>query len=306
LRGAIVGVVLEPVRLPIDEFLHLGSTHEWWYFFADLEHACGDRYHYTTALMRHEMAWVSYVRWWREGDEEGVFRRRVHSVREQPPHDQDLLIEPIARAWQVRIRPGRYSHRLARDVTLHFRDPGQGACLLTPRDQGGIRRYGGDNVMAWYAWPWLEVRGHLGAEHTDETALVGHGWMEHQWGNTNFRRLNWRYVPILLSSGERLVAYAYRHRDHADSETLEVAWLREGEAQRVEGGRIQPTTPGGLSSDITAPGIVLRAESWTGGTIDLRLPLLAPRFFEGPSLVTGSVDGRTVSGHAMTEYHPLV
>jgi predicted secreted hydrolase len=298
--------VLEPVRLPRDEFLHLGWTHEWWYFFADLEHATtGDHYHYTSALMRHEMVWVSYVRWWRAGDAEPVFLRQVHQVREPPPHRQDLTIAPVPGAWQVTINPGRYAHRVSRHVTLRFRDRGRGACLLTSHQDRGIRRYGGKNVMAWYAWPWLEVRGRLGTEHGETTALHGHGWMEHQWGNTDFRRLNWRYLPVLLSSGERLVAFAYRHAGHPNSETHEVAWLRDGALQPVESGRIAPIGPGGLSTTVTAPGLDLRARSWPNANIDLRLPVLAPHFFEGPSVVEGSIDGEQVSGHAMTEYHPI-
>ncbi len=288
------------VDLPRDELQHRSFEHEWWYFFAVLRQpATGARFHYTTALMRRGVAWVSYFRWWATGSPP-VIRKSLH--RGPTAHSPtEMIVEP-GPSWRVRLASGRSTHRLGAVADLHFSDDAVGAFLHTRAADGGIRHYGGANEMAWYSWPRLKVRGVLSGRSGDRAELEGAGWMEHQWGNTDFTRLTWRYVPIVLEAPARsLIAFNYRHED-ADSESFEVAELVDGEARTIERATMDPIVPGGSLTTVLGDGLDLHCRAEAGGVIDLGLPGV-PRFTEAPSIVYGP-DNRAL-GFAITEYSPI-
>lgn len=291
------------VELPRDELQHRSFEHEWWYFFAVLRQpVTGARFHYTSALMRRGVAWVSYYRWWATGAPP-VLRKSLHRGPAVATATE-MVVEPAA-SWRVRLSSGRSSHRLGAVAELHFSDDTVGAFLHTRAADGGIRHYGGANEMAWYSWPRMKVRGVLAGRSGDRAELEGSGWMEHQWGNTDFTRLGWRYVPILLEGSSTtparaLIAFHYKH-EVADGETFEIAELADGEARPIGGATMTPTGPGGALTTIVADGLELRCRAEPGGVIDLGLPGV-PRFNEAPSLVYG-LDDSTL-GVAITEYSP--
>lgn len=287
------------VELPRDELQHRSAEHEWWYFFAVLRQpATGARFHYTTALMRRGIAWVSYYRWWETGSPP-TFRRALH--RGPTVHSATEMIVAPASSWRVRLSSGRSTHRLGAVADLHFSDDVVGAFLHTRAADGGIRHYGGANEMAWYSWPRLKVHGVLAGRSGDRAQLEGFGWMEHQWGNTDFTRLTWRYLPILLDAPQRaLIALHYRHED-ADSETFEVAELVDGEARTIDRATMNPLEPGGTLTTVLGENLDLSCRAESNGVIDLGLPGV-PRFSEAPSIVYGP-DNRPI-GVAMTEYSP--
>jgi hypothetical protein len=295
---------MDAVLLPRDEGLHRRFRHEWWYFCAWLaQPATGRRFHYTTALMRNDAVWVSYHRWWPEGSPP-TLRRSVHGS--PVPTGTERWIRPRP-DWQVLIAPGHSTHALG-PVSLHFRsDAAAGPCLHTDQAAGGICRYGGANTMAWYSWPALEVRGRLQPGGAAESRLTGIGWMEHQWGGTDFRRLTWRYVPMLIEAPtrRRLVAWHYVHQDHPDEPTLAVGELIDGVLNPIPG-TLSPLGPGPgpTTIDLGSRGRLVCTPD-PGGAVDLGLPGV-PRFHEAPSTVRGTLDGAAVSGVAMTEYNPSV
>jgi hypothetical protein len=296
---------LDRVELPQDERLHTDHQHEWWYFAAWLRQpSTGRSFHYTSALMRNDVVWVSYQRWWPVGGTP-TLRKAVHA----PPRrsEQELWLTP-GRDWRVLVSPGGRSTHLLGPQVLHFagRPGGVGPCLHTPAADGGILTYGGANTMAWYSWPDLEVRGQLQAGDVAANALVGHGWMEHQWGGTDFRRLTWRYCPILLQTPvpRRLVAWRYVHRDHPTEPSVRIAELRGGELHPIAAGTIDPGGPGTGPTVVTlGGGDQLVVTMVDGGAVDLRLPGV-PTFHESPSTVTGRLGGVDVTGVAMTEFNP--
>lgn len=296
---------MDPVDFNRDERLHPRYEHEWWYYVADLVDGAGRHVHYTTALMRRDLIWVSYFRWWREG-ETPLIQRAVHRVAPPSPGDPDLSIAPRD-GWLVTIARGRSSHWLRGLGDIHFEDSEHGPALFTTQSEGGIATYGPGLEMAWYGWPRFRVRAFRPEAPLAERELSGVGWMEHQWGNTDFRRLRWRYTPVLLSdSAHRVMAYRFEHEAHPDAAQLRVGFLENGALQPLTG-TLRPTGPrGGLDTqiDLGSRG-ALEVRSRTGGTIDWRVPGV-PDFYEGPSLVTGSLDGMSVEGVAMTELHPLV
>lgn len=289
---------MPPVVLPRDEVQHKRFEHEWWYFFASLTDGEGARYHYTTALMRRGVAWVSYYRWWAAGSP-SILRKSIHRGP-AIASDTTVLIEPRDN-WRVRLSAGTSTHRLGAVADLHFSDDASGAFLHSRAADGGIRHYGGRNEMAWYSWPRLHVVGALANRPGGAGRLQGVGWMEHQWGNTDFTQLSWRYVPILLDSGRTLIAFHYHHPDASD-ETVEVAELVDGEARPIPNATIDPMQPGGLDTRIRTPELDLSCRSSALGIVDLGLPGVPP-FVEAPSIVYGPDDA--IIGIAMTEYHPL-
>ena len=295
---------LRPVALPRDEGLHPEARHEWWYFAADVHSPSGNHYHYTTCLMRNGIGWLSYARWWNLSEGQSRVWVSPHLPPPSSPSALPLVIEPRRERWSVVIRPGRFTHRLMQLCDLHFVDWGQGAALLTRPEDGGIRRYGADREMGWYAWPNLSVGGFVGGLRTEAARVEGRGWMEHQWGNTNFLQLRWRYVPVLLESGQRLVAFRYEYENDPTSVTSEVAWIKNGALVPIEGATLEPAVPGGMTSRITSAvdDLDLTVHSVSGAQIEI--PFVAS-FYEGPSTVIGTVGGQAVKGTAMTEFHPM-
>lgn len=293
---------MKPVRLPRDEGLHPRHTHEWWYFFAQLHQDDGTEVHYTTALMRRDLLWVSYLRFWEAG-KEPVFRRSIHVVDTQSPGDPELVVSP-RRNWTVRLGIGRSAHELGKLGELHFRHAGRAPCLHTPAAGGGIRHYGEGLEMAWYSWPWLNVRGYR-SHGNQRVALRGTGWMEHQWGNTDFTELSWRYTPIFIGD-RRFIAFRYEHQSFPEAAQLEVGELTGGELQLIDGGSLTPTGPeGGLTTTVNLDQRgELTVVSRPGAEIRLHLPTV-PVFYEGPSRVDGTLDGQSVQGIAITELHPI-
>jgi len=287
------------VELPRDEIQHTQFEHEWWYFFARVtQPATKIRFHYTSALMRRGIAWVSYARWWPDG-EDPVLRKEMH-LGPTTHSGTELVVEPNDN-WRVRLAAGRSTHRLGAIGALHFSDDSTGAFLHTPSGDGGIRSYGGFNEMAWYSWPRSKVRGQLAGTIGAEGIVEGIGWMEHQWGNTDFTRLRWRYLPILLAD-RTLIAYHYAHEDVPGAETTEVAELVDGEARVLPDCTLSPLAPGRGPTSITGGGLKLDCRPTAEGIVDLRFPGV-PRFCEAPTLVFDA-EGKEV-GIAMTEYHPV-
>lgn len=300
------------VVLPNDEVQHRCFEHEWWYFFAVLREPSGAEHHYTTALMRRGIAWVSYYRWWDAGapalgrPESTILRKSVHRGP-TGPSTTDVLVEPASN-WRVRLGAGRSTHRLGTVADLHFADDDVGAFLHTRAADGGIRHYGGANEMAWYSWPRLKVTGVLrsstlsSAAARDAARLEGFGWMEHQWGNTDFTKLSWRYVPILLDRPSRaFIAFRYQHKD-ASTASVEVSELVDGEARPVPGASLTPAAPGAGPTRVVVGDLELTCRPARPGIVDLGFPGV-PRFAETPSLVFDASDARI--GVAITEYHPV-
>jgi len=298
---------LDPVDFNRDERLHPRHEHEWWYYVADLFDRSGQHFHYTTALMRRDLIWVSYFRWWPQG-EQPLIQRAVHRVRPPNPGDSQLTVQP-QEGWLVSIGRGRSAHWLPNLGDVHFEDRVHGPALFTPAAERGIATYGDGLEMAWYGWPRLRVRAFLssGSGFAADGQLTGVGWMEHQWGNTDFRKLSWRYTPVLFQgSDHRLMAYRFEHEDHPEAAQLRVGLLEDGALRVLDGATLSPQGPkGGLETRI---GLGARGSlavmSRSGGTIDWRVPGV-PDFYEGPSIVTGRLDGAAVEGVAMTELHPL-
>lgn len=294
---------MDAVVLPRDELAHPESPHEWWYYSAFLRTQAGQRFHYIAAFMRWRTFWVSYMRW-RDGDGREVLERlpEVRRLRQGTEDTLDLGA-PCRPDWTIRLdRVGFSSHRVGPHATLAFRPGDSGVALHTTPEHAGIRSYGGKNRMAWYSRPSLEVVGTV-THHGERVPVTGIGWFEHQWGNTDFRRLAWRYIPLLFDDGRRAIAFTFAHRDHPGQRTTEVCLLEGGYARVLEHTTLMPLGPGGLSTTIVGGDTDLLVTS-EPGIVDLRLPGV-PRFFEGESRVEGTLLGSKVSGLAITEYLPV-
>ncbi len=293
---------MRPVELPQDEFVHPDSNNEWWYFFASLRERGGSRtYHYTAAVMRWRMAWVGYMRWLTAEDPSALHRIRYAQWPHQITGDRMSLGDEAE--WGISLnRFGNSTHQVGPLVRLSF-SPKGGACLHTTPEEGGIRQYGGDNELAWYSRPSLDVVGRV-QEAGQAVPVEGIGWFEHQWGNTDGRKLIWRYVPVLLDDGRRLIAFSYGHKDFPGTRTTQVALLENGFATPLPDLTIVPTATGGrLTKIVDSQGRGLEVVS-DEGLVDLNMPFIVDPFFEGPSKVSGTLQGTKVQGIAITEYHP--
>jgi hypothetical protein len=85
----------------------------------------------------------------------------------------------------------------------------------------GIMRYLGEDEMAYYAFPAMTLDGVLGVG-SDEQAITGRAWMEHQWGDFPLGEYRWKYVAVDLacdSSDERfqLIVFLYARRGCDDA-----------------------------------------------------------------------------------------
>lgn len=305
---------MEQVALPRDEFAHPNSAHEWWYFSAFLTQTPGGRrFHYVACFMRWRAIWFSYMCWRPDGELERLHRAehfgfvRPNAVDKLRLGDRGFgdreLDGRSTEEWGAELnRTGYSQHRVGPLALLSFRPRGTGAYLHTTREAGGIRSYGAGREMAWYSRPLLDVVGRRLDCPDHQAQLAGPGWFEHQWGNTDFRRLVWRYVPMLLEDGRRLIAFSFEHKRRGGLRVAEVGQLHDGCLVPLDGGRLDPFGPGGLTTRVTAVDTVLTVQS-SDGRVDLGLPFV-PRFFEGASRVQGTLLGDRVTGDGITEFHP--
>jgi hypothetical protein len=291
------------VSLPEDEGSHFDARYEWWYFAAWLSAASGERYHYTSALMRSPWGWSCYYRWWAEESETpSVVVQNTPVVLHQPVQESNgttTIFRPRNR-WTVRIGPGYSNHALGPTRIRLTDDHDRGACLHTSAEDGGIVSFGPGLEMAWYSWPALGASGRLHDGNDPRDELTGFGWMEHQWGNTDFTKLVWRYLPIVLDDGRRYIAYGI---DGPGGDTGDhVLSLRDGVAKPT-GGSFQRRPADPLVTPVQLPDLACQVRSRDHAGIDLGLPTaIVPPFWEGPSVVLDAA-GRAV-GVAMTEIMP--
>lgn len=293
---------MRPVELPQDEFMHQEMRYEWWYYTAFLElRGSHQRFHYVAAFMRWRSAWASYMCWRPSDGNESLHRMRYIDAPEVRHGERLVLQRPGQPEWSVTLgRIGYSEHRIGPLAALSFRPTGA-AALHTAKERGGIRDYGGGHFMAWYSRPSIEVVGRLVGSHS-QWDLTGVGWFEHQWGDTDARHITWRYIPILLDDGRRLIAVSHGYRDVWDARTMDVAVLANGYAQVLPAHVMTPDGPGGYITTIEGPNAQLTIRS-KPGLIHLGVPGI-DTFFEGESVVTGFLDGQKVTGNAVTEFHP--
>jgi predicted secreted hydrolase len=198
------------------------------------------------------------------------------------------------------------------DLELVERSP---ACLIGP---GGIVDYGGAETLAYYLRPDLAVQGVMPVDG-EVREVVGTGWMEHQWGHADVRKFAWKFIAIQLDHGDRWMFFRVVH-PRAAGTMFYGARLRNGRTEVVPAQllEVKDDLKSGFKSGATTyrtstfinvfPDAVLGVKAlslvvrpvFEEQLFESNLPGV-PTFWEGACTVTGTHDGRDVSGFAMTE-----
>lgn len=328
------GPTLGAVVLPEDETAHRDPS-EWWYYKGHLDTASGRRLSFLAVVLRQRVLGVDVVAGiTKRIDWQGGARLSPHFVRVQSlAHSYEGSTDPTRIAFRFGAQmPGigegpswsvaseivgrRDGYRLKIDgehgldlrLETHAR-----AALLGER---GIVDYGGGETLAYYARPDLTVTGTARVAGRDE-AVTGTAWMERQWGAADVRAFTWKYIPVQLDDGRRLIFFRVKH-PKALNETTFGARLSRGEVEEFKGLEIVDDEARGFTPPLsrTPYRTHTRIRNFdASGKMDLELTIRpvfedqlvstlipgVPTFWEGACTASGTLDGQAVTGRAMTE-----
>ncbi|MCX4091605.1 lipocalin family protein [Nocardia sp. alder85J] len=322
---ARVAAEAPPLSLPADEGPH-SSAVEWWYFVGDLTgtDATGDTEEFGTLLTFSRVAGVTVSDFELTDLTTGAHYSEGHAAAPSEAalpgggfriDDGDWGVHGVGGSYELRGA----SQSGADAITLETSSAEPAA--LEGRD-GVIRPYGTVGSTSYYSWTDLRMNGTV--RHDGRTFTVsGAGWSDHQWFDPDpggMARLSWDWFAVQLTDGRQYMIYLTR--DHG------------GPIVNPAGNLIRP---GGRSVPLDPAGLAVHAlGSWTspdtgktyssgwqvsvpGGTftITARQPnqesaqLLTPpasyrmpQLWEGVCSVTGTIDGRPVTGRSFTEILP--
>jgi len=158
----------------------------------------------------------------------------------------------------------------------------------------GVMTYPGGVELGYYAYTQLAVTGVV-----DGARVTGTGWFEHQWGDARVGDYRWRYLAAQLDNGERIAAFAVtRGKDDISRwrgrTTYAIRIAPDGTARELPGASL-------VEFRLRAHDVDLRAEPLFAAQRCRTLLPMIPNFWEGACRVTGTVEGRAVSGLAIGE-----
>ncbi|WP_456425109.1 lipocalin-like domain-containing protein [Rhodocaloribacter sp.] len=324
---------VRPFRFPDDHGPHPDFKNEWWYFTGNLATETGRRFGYELTIFRFALAppraaeprasaWGTrqlYMAHFALTDVEGgrfhPFERfsrgaaGLAGARAEPFRVwlEDWTIEAAPDGMPaMRLRAG--AGGAAIDLTVRPAKP------LVLQGDRGLDRKGDEpgNASYYYSMTRLETEGTVvvdGAAH----AVEGLSWMDREWSTSALGedQVGWDWFALQLDDGRDLMYYRIRTRDggagpHSDGVLVGVD------------GRVRKLPREAVTLDVRAHwrsphGDAVYPSRWRlrvpSERLDLDLtPLLddqeidgAVRYWEGAVRVTGTADGRPVSGHGYVE-----
>ncbi len=314
---------MQPVVLPADERPHDDQLMEWWYFVGHLKPADQPQHPGFTigfVVLRATIfvqgaigliLFVDHAAGVRPLRQATQFLYRVYAPHGQHGFRFDFRPDELdaSRSWSIEASEDlHYRLRLSENgrfvIDLDLRP---GPAYLLGVD--GIVDYGKGVELAYYVRPHLDTTGRLRLDDADPIDVVGHMWLERQWGNENVTAVQWKYLLIHVSEHEQWIFFWLRHRVGEQAEKRFGCRMSADRFEQFSGDEIDIDDSG----DVEGIPVRTRVRVDTPDHIlDLTIepifendqyyaPTLTLPFYEGASRVEGTIDGRAVVCWGMTE-----
>lgn len=307
-----------PLRFPRDHGAHPDAPVEWWYYTGHLNDARGSEYGFQLTFFRVRDLHLAHFAWTDVARGAFSYDERTHLGLPGIAGASTECLDVSNEDWYARDSGGvvRLEAGTRTLGALALRLTAQKPPVL--QGEGGLSRKGaGENEYSHYvSITRLTVVGTL-TRGDSSTPLSGTAWFDHEWGPGALPAgaAGWDWFALQLSDGSDLMLYRMR--------------LENGEASPFSTGMFVPaagaprpiawndvalsprTTWTSPHSKATYPAV------WSLAMRSLRLeatvtPLVADqelstekstgvRYWEGASRVTGTRDGRPISGRAYVE-----
>jgi predicted secreted hydrolase len=294
------------VQLPADQAGQSGVLNDWWYTVGHIR-AGQDEYGYEVQLTSLGVVEIGFT-----NITTGTYASHQYSYLPLETSISDTSLD-------VRTPAASLSGPM-NDMHLTATLPnGAGSLNLTLDDTGPALYNNGSGMFPflggssyYYSLPWLQTTGTLTVNGTS-TAVTGTSWLDRQWGNWNWDKLNkWTWMALQLTNGKALNLW-----DLFDS-SGETHWATvlnpDGSEQVVS---VDPLAPDATDFQTSSTTGQRYAGKWTveipslnaklvvSATpvlqeIDAGLPF-SPGINEAAAEVTGTYGGRRVNGHAYVE-----
>jgi len=304
------------VHFPVDEGAHPESSVEWWYLNATLHDAEGGKYTVMAAYFRPTLKILSIS----DLTSETFFQyvpslwELTHTTPDYAEEMLDLKWNESDRWYRVTLEPPAYHLKASgEDIGLDLDIVSNKAPLMV----------GGDGLIEWtegstyyYSLTRLDIDGQI--EFAGQTVDVeGIGWMDHQWMDEADEK-GWDWFSIQLENNTDIICWQIVNADGSiESRDLTMMFADESIYHTVD-----------LNLEKTAVWTSTEtgeeyATAWriTESRHDLDLevealydqqeiilfpeqPEISWQFWEGGTIVSGTLDGQTVSGIGYAELVP--
>lgn len=201
---------LRPVVLPRDHGAHPAFQVEWWYTAGTVAGPRGrDFFWFATVWtgMGFKLARVNLVDL---RADRILLSREYLAAGALRPGQADIQVAGFRLGWQRTGRLGRWT------VVAPVPGTGRLELSLTPiqpyvlNGTDGIVPEGPGASSAYYSAPRLAAQGAF-VLHGNRTAIAGHGWFDHQWGNfaSNTASWHWNWFACQFTNGSDLMLYQF-------------------------------------------------------------------------------------------------
>jgi predicted secreted hydrolase len=306
-----------PLRFPLDDGPH-DAPIEWWYYTGHLITETGDRYGFEFVVFKARRNGIlGYASHFAVADN----ARSTFHYEQQVALAPSDANTPSGEGFAIRVGEwamGRGADEFDRLVAAM---PGYAMSLdLTSvkppalHDGDGFIRYENGESTHYYSRTRLQGEGRLTlGEETLE--VKAEAWFDHQWGDVStVIDLGWDWFSVQLDDDTELMLYQMRSGDTALLDTDGTFVAVDGATTALEGGDFTAVPTGSWTSPasgaiypsgwrIEAPSLGLALEL-TPSLLDQELITTASTgetYWEGEVTVTGTREGKTVSGLGYVE-----
>jgi predicted secreted hydrolase len=322
--GAVPAHAATPqVFIPQDESPH-NTTEEWWYFTGHLTgtDVLGQTHHYGFELTFFRLGVVFplssiYFAHYAVTDlDRGTFTydTRYSIQPDNVPLDGGFGIQLLD--WDMHGRNGA-NDLYAGDTGLNYitalhLDTWRPAAL---HSGDGFMTYGPLGTSYYYSRPVLSVTGSI-LDHGNYVPVSGQAWFDHQWGNfSQTNKAGWDWFSVQLNNGQEYMVYLIKDGTGAVVDKVGTLINADGSTVDLDTSTLSDQALGYWTSPhsgytyssgwkVTVPGGYLTINPQL---VDQELVVpSAPdgKYWEGTTTVTGTINGKAVSGVGYTELTP--
>jgi len=311
------------VSFPQDENEHRYIV-EWWYFNGNLEDRRGNQYAFMDCLFKFDIKRIKFP----FISELPIPVNNIyshHSIlsdisrQKSYPHidyvvrpSRDSFRKPLlfVKHGNCHIRKMCNAEYLLKNSQVSLRmKPNKGPMLEGKR---GFIVLPGHRSTYYYSLTGMEAQGTV-IVNGGPTRVRGRCWMDHQWANVKYKKNKWIWLSMQMDDGTDIMCFEYGKRK---AKRLACIMDKNGKQANTTRIRMKPTgtvwtspytrTEYPLSWRIEIP--CRKAELVAEPAIKNQEMLFGPiNYWEGPLKISGTFDGRDVSGRGfleLTGYEP--
>jgi len=311
------------VTLPQDESPH-NVTEEWWYFTGHLTgtDVLGQTHHYGFELTFFRMgvafplSSIYFSHFGVTDLDHGTFKYETrYSVQpDNVPADGGFGIQLVD--WDMHGKNGVNDLYAGNSDLSYLVSLNLNTTLPAALHSGdGLMDYGPLGTSYYYSRPKLAVTGTV-LDHGSPVTVTGQAWFDHQWGNfSQSNKAGWDWFSVQLDNGQEYMVYLIKDGTGAVVEKLGTLINANGTTVDLDKSTLSDQALGYWTSPnsgytyssgwkVTVPGGSLTVTPQVKNQ-ELVVPS-APdgKYWEGATTVTGTINGKAVTGVGYTELTP--